>query len=263
MTQLPTYSLGYAIEQENNALLQANGMEPALMLKSAAANFPAFNTNTDPMAIITLLDQANQGACQGFALARMFQICYFLMTGQILDFSAAAAYYLSQRYDGIRGDFGSTLSGGQKVATIHGLCLAKEWAYPSRYYNVEPTPKPNYAFKLVAAKPTKDPGLIREALDLGLPVQDGITWNNEVSQTVCDNYTGRGAGGGHSTCLWLKKNGNYIRINSWGKWDGDGCNENTPKALDQQVRLSGNNHVIYAPEGMIYPDTPPIPLPTA
>lgn len=260
MADLPIHRLGYAIEQENHASLQANGMEPALMLK-AAEKFPAFNVNTNPMTIVTLLDQKNLGSCQGHALVRMLQICYFLMTGRILNFSRAAAYFLSQQYDGIRGDNGSTLSAGQKVATIHGMCLEEEWEYPSYYNPSEPTPKPHYVFKLVASKPTKDPAVIRAALDLGLPVQDGIKWNSEVSRTLCDGYTGSGPGGGHSTTLWCKKNGNYIRINSWGLWDGDGCNENTPEALDQQVRYPNNSHVIYAPEGMIYPHIEPIQLP--
>ena len=95
---------------------------------------------------------------------------------------------------------------------------------------------------------------------MGLPVQDGIKWNSEVSRTLVTSYTGRGRGGGHSTTLWGKKGRNYRRINSWGNWDGDGCNENTPSALRQQVEYPSNTHVIYAPEGMIYPDIEPVEI---
>jgi hypothetical protein len=179
------------------------------------------------------------------------------MTGRVLAFSRAAAYYLSQRKDGINGDRGSTLSGGQWVATQHGLCLEHEWRYPSQYDPREPSGI-TYKFKLVASQATQDWELIQEALDLGLPVQDGIMWNNEVSRTLVTNYTGSGAQGGHSTTLWSKSDENYRRINSWGLWDGDGCNENTPKALKQQVEHRNASHVIYAPEGMIYPEVEPV-----
>ena len=260
--ELPTYNMGYAIEEENRPLLEEQGIDPQFLLARAAENFPPFNVQNNPREIIPQINQGQQGSCQGHSLMRMFIICYYLMTGRILSFSRAAAYYLSQRKDGIKGDRGSTLSGGQWVATQHGLCLESEWKYPSEYDPREPNPKPNYDFKLVSAKPTNDPRLIREALDMGLPVQDGIKWTSEVSQSIVTNYSGRGGGGGHSTTLWLKNGENYIRDNSWGNWDGDGCNENTPRALDQQVEFGGNTHIIYAPEGMIYPELAPAKIPT-
>ncbi len=256
--ELPTYKLGYAIEQENRPALMAGGMEPRELLARAArglADVPKFNVDTHPFTLFDPLDQEQQGACQGHALALIFAICYWLCTGQVLHFSRAAAYYLSQRRDGIRGDNGSTLSGGQWVATVHGLCLEEHWPYPDRYDPTEPRGI-QYPFKLVSAQPTDDPGLVREALDMGLMVQDGIGWNGSVSRTLVTNYVG--GGGGHSTVLWTKKGPNYRRLNSWGMWDGDGCNENTPEALDQQVRWRGNTHVIYAPEQMIYPAPLPV-----
>lgn len=255
--ELPTHRLGYAIANEQKPLMMANGLDPRKMLRLAEDNKPKLNVNVHPTTLFEPLNQGNQGACQGHALAMMFVICYWLMTGRIVSFSRAAAYYLSQRKDGIRGDQGSTLSGGQWVATEHGLCLEHEWKYPASYDPREP-PGITYRFKLVASQPTQDWELIQEALDLGLPVQDGIMWNNEVSRTLVTNYTGSGAGGGHSTTLWTKSNENYRRINSWGLWDGDGCNENTPKALKQQVEHRNSSHVIYAPEGMIYPELEPV-----
>lgn len=255
--ELPTFQLGYAIAEEKPTLLASQGMDPKKMLRMAADNMPKFNVDVDPMTLFDPLNQGSQGACQGHALAMMFVICHFLMTGRILAFSRAAGYYLSQRKDGIRGDRGSTLSGGQWVATQHGMCLEEEWKYPSRYNPSEPAGV-KYRFKLVASQATSDWETIQEALDLGLPVQDGIPWNNEVSRTLVTNYTGRMAMGGHSTTIWTKKGENYRRINSWGNWDGDGCNENTPRAMQQQVEHRSASHVIYAPEGMIYPELAPV-----
>jgi len=255
--ELPIGPLGYAIELENRAEMEEKGVDPKLML-ARAGDAIKFNVNVDPMTLFNPLNQSTQGACQGHALAMIFTICYFLETGRIEFFSRGGAYYLSQKKDGINGDRGSTLNGGRYVATQHGLCLEKDWPYPSRYNPAQP-PGLSFPFKLVASKPTQDWGLIREALDMGLPVQDGIIWDNSVSRTIVTNYVGSG-GGGHSTTLWTKKDDLYRRINSWGMWDGDGCNENTANALKQQVEHRYSSHVIYAPEGMIYPDLAPVSL---
>jgi hypothetical protein len=254
--ELPTGPTGYAIEQEKRELLMAGGMEPRKMLKLASDNKPDFNVDVNPMTLFDPLNQGGQGACQGHSLALIFTICYYLATGRIEFFSRGGAYYLSQRRDGISGDRGSTLSGGQWVATEHGLCLESDWPYPSRYNPAEP-PGLRFPFKLVASQPTQDWELIQEALDLGLPVQDGIIWDSSVSRTLVTDYKGQG-GGGHSTTLWTKSGENYRRINSWGMWDADGCNENTPRAMKQQVEHRWSSHVIYAPEGMIYPETKPV-----
>lgn len=256
---LPTHRLGYAVGSEDRGYLNSAGLDPRLMLKAAREFKPSLNVNTHPMVLFDPLNQGNQGACQGHALAMMFTICYFLLTGRVEMFSRAAAYYWSQQEDGIRGDRGSTLSGGRKVAA-KGLPLESEWRYPSRYDPREPAGIQNRRrFKLVASKPTQDIEQIREALDLGLPVQDGIIWDASVSRTLSTDYRGSG-GGGHSTTLWTKKDDDYRRINSWGMWDGDGCNENTPRSLKQQVEHRYSSHVIYAPEGMIYPDLAPVNL---
>ena len=254
--ELPNGPMGYAINSENRDLMTDAGVDPVFMLRRAEENKPKFNVQSNPMVLFDPLNQQSQGACQGHSLAMMFVICYFLMTGRIEKFSRAAGYYLSQRKDGINGDRGSTLSGGMWVATTHGMCLEADWPYPDRYNPAEPQGL-KYPFKLVAAKPTRDYELISQALELGLPVQDGIIWDNSVSRTISTDYVGQG-GGGHSTTLWTKFGENFRRINSWGMWDGDGCNENTPKSLKKQVEHRYSSHIIYAPEGMIYPELNPV-----
>jgi len=254
--ELPIGPMGYAIEKESQPLLMAQGIDPEWMLDRADESKPTFQVDVDPLTLFDPLNQGSQGSCQGHSLALIFTICYFLATGRVEFFSRAAAYYLSQKKDGINGDRGSTLSGGQYVATQHGLCLEKDWPYPSRYNPAEPQGV-SYPFKMVAAQPTSDIELITRALDMGLPVQDGIIWDSSVSRTISTDYKGTG-GGGHSTTLWTKRGENYRRINSWGLWDGDGCNENTPRSLKQQVEHRYSSHVIYAPAGMIYPEQEPV-----
>src|SRR5690554_3408560 len=102
--ELPSGPRGYAIEKENRSLLAEQGMDTTKMLRLAEANAPKFNVDVDPMTLFAPLNQGGQGACQGHALAMMFVICYYLMTGRIESFSRAAGYYLSQRKDNISGD---------------------------------------------------------------------------------------------------------------------------------------------------------------
>lgn len=252
--ELPTRgALGYAIQYNNRDYLTAKGMDVRRLLTMAAETQPELDPVTDePDDLFGPYNQAQQGACQGHSLAAMFSTCFYLATGMVRHFSRGGAYYLSQKRDGLRGDVGSTLSAGMWVATQHGLCTEEDWPYPDRYNPTEPRGLA-YKYKVVASRPTKDPEEIMEALDLGLVVQDGLIWTNELERSIVTNYTGRGGVGGHSTMLWRKNTrGNYWRRNSWGKWDLDGYNENTPQALKQQILHSQSDHIIYAPAGMMY-----------
>ena len=221
-------------------------MAPELLLSQFKDNFPAFNAFSNPTDIIDIADQGNVGSCQGQSLAKCFQICYFLATGNIIEFSAMAGYILAQQYDGIRGDRGSTLSGGQKVATEHGICREKAWPYTGEYDRRVKAKE--FPFRLKSAQPTNDPAQIWSALSLGLPIQTGVAWTRELEQEIVTGYTGKSSFGGHSTTLWCGKN-----INSWGdQWLVDGCND-WSAALDKIVTHPGNTFVIYAPDEMSMP----------
>lgn len=252
---LPQGQLGYAIELERRTALEMHGDEPREMLARMRDEFPAFNTQAMPTDVFDILDQGQQGACQGHALAAIFSICFFLATGRREAFSRACGYYVAQQFDGIRGDTGSTLSAGQKVAMQHGMCLEKDWPYP-RSYN--PNSKPNgvtFPFKLSVSKPFNSAEEMEEWLQAGLPIQTGISWNNSCNKEIVDNWQA-GGGGGHSTCLWqLRPNGNGVNINSWGStWNGDGCHEWTWDSIRKMVRHSWSTFIGYAPTRMSFPE---------
>lgn len=253
--------LGYAIDNENRASLMNRGLNPMMMLQTFKAEVPAVNIDADPLSVVNVLNQGSIGSCQGQSLAKCFQICFFLKTGRVVNFSAMCGYIIAQRYDRLIGrDVGSTLSGGQRVATEHGMCLEEDWEYPSRYSANIPTA--NFPFKLRSAQPTNDPSLVLDALKLGLPVQTGMAWNSELERERVTSYTGRGAQGGHATTLWLRKDKHICHINSWGNWNGDGCSTWTEEALRQIVSYRGNTFVIYAPDGMEYPELANVTIPT-
>lgn len=198
--------------------------------------------------------------CQGHALAQVFSICYFLATGRREAFSRAAGYYLAQKRDGIRGDKGSTLSGGQWVATQHGMCLESDWPYPSRYNpGMPPSAQNKFLFKLQTTKPFKDLESMLQWLDEGLPIQIGLTWNNSCDQEVVDNYNGN-SGGGHSTVFWQRRaNKNVVNWNSWGRrWAGDGVHEWTPESIKRALASRWTVFIGYAPAGMSFPQPQPI-----
>ena len=141
-------ALGYAFEKEDHDYLNSHGEDPKLLMKRFSDSFPSFNTDANPTDILKIKNQGNVGACQGFSLSTIFQICYFLATGREEIFSAMAGYILSQRYDNLLGkDVGSTLSAGEQVATEHGLCLDVDWKFPGRYDTTIPEGI-QYPFKL-------------------------------------------------------------------------------------------------------------------
>tara|TARA_B100000085_G_C18454823_1_gene476430 strand:+ start:54 stop:839 length:786 start_codon:yes stop_codon:yes gene_type:complete len=254
MSDLPQGELGYAIEQEDFAELD-KGEEHEEMLASFRMELPEFNINIDPTDIAKVVNQGSVGSCQGQSLATIFQICFFLATGRREFFSAAAGYYLSQKKDGIRGDRGSTLSGGRWVATEHGMCLDKEWPYVARYNPREPSDV-KYVYKLKVSKPFKDADSIWAWLESGLPVQTGVRWGSEMNREVVKRASSRG--GGHSTCLWTKRGDNANNINSWGStWNGDGVQCWTKDAVAQMLR-NGGTFIGYSPAGFAYPNLEPV-----
>jgi intein/homing endonuclease len=193
--------------------------------------------------------------CQGNALAQVFSICYFLATGRHETFSRSAGYYLAQKKDGISGDKGSTLSGGQWVATQHGMCLESDWPYPQRYNPaMPPSANGKFNFKLQATKPLKDIDSVTQWIESGLPIQVGLTWNSTCDQEVVSNYSSR-SGGGHSTVFWQRRaSGNIVNINSWGtRWNGDGVHEWTIDSVKEALKARWTVFIGYAPDGMSFP----------
>lgn len=250
--------LGYAFELERRNQLEIEGNDPMRMREQFKDSFPTFNLTADPLGAIDILNQGNQGACQGHALATIFQICYFLATGRKESFSRAAAYYLSQRFDGIRTDSGSTLSGGQKVATS-GLCLEKYWPYPSRYDNREPSGL-SYPFKLKVTRPLRTVKEVTDWIDSRLPIQTGVPWNQSCQREVVDNYQALPGSGGHSTVFWLRSQAGNIKMpNSWGRdWCNDGVNEWTESSIDRVLRSRFTVLIGYAPDEMSFPEPTPL-----
>lgn len=245
--------LGYAFEDERRNYLEAHGDEPGVMLSRFADSFPKFNIEADPLGVLDVPNQGPVGSCQGQAIRQVFSSCFFLATGRKEFFSAAAGYYLSQKFDGISGDRGSTLSGGQKVATQHGMCLEKDWPYEPRYNPRQPQGI-TFPYKLKVSRPMRSVQEVLDWIDSGLPVQIGLMWNGSCNREIVDNW--QPGGGGHSTLFWLRSpRGNVRNINSWGRnWNGDGVHEWTESSIARAIAHRYTVMIGYAPDEMSFPD---------
>ena len=229
-------------------------MDPEVVLTAAKAAYPNFNPHSYEWT--ELPNQGHQGACQGHALANVFQVALVQQYGIQTLFSRAAAYYTSQKFSGIRGDRGSTLAGGQKTAES-GLCLETEWAYPSRYHNTMPdSAKGKMDFKMMGSKRVRDADLAWELLHAGVPIQTGVAWNSSFEHEICDNH--RNGGGGHSTMLFgiHEDTGNAIMHNSWKPtWHGDNRVQWTKKFFADIIKRDRHAvFVAYDPTGLEVPE---------
>ncbi len=208
----------------------------------------------DPRDVLKIENQSNQGACQGHALSSVVEWVHCIQTGDFsLQLSRAMGYYETQRLDGIRGDRGSTISGGVKLAMNTGICAETFWTYPSRYSNGRPR---NYdavlqsaaKYKIGTSLRLRSYDAIRTFLGAGLGgISIGIAWSSRVmSRAIVERYST--GGGGHAIGLFAlskrldKKGRPYVwMMNSWGsKWPANantrGWSEWAPSAVEQIMR---------------------------
>lgn len=195
---------GWAQEQEDRVYLATASAAPTY-----AGKEPEWQavTNLDPRSWTVMENQKSQGSCQGHSLSTA-QESSIVRDGQpFLQLSRGGAYYETQRIDGIRGDRGSTISGGIKLATEIGLVSEADWPYPPRYnptrpadYDELPKYKAGGFHKLTTYED------VWRHLVLFGAVSMGITWTRAIDQQVANNaglvrsYGGVG-GGGHALAI--------------------------------------------------------------
>lgn len=139
----------------------------------------------DPRQLLKVENQGGVGSCAGHSLTTNIEYIYALATGgQSIQLSRAMAYYETQRIDGIRGDNGSTISGGVKLAKSIGVCREELWPYRAVYDNRRPQ-----NFEAVKA----DAANYRIARDVRLKNYDQIR-----------AWLGSGQGGAHTGFPWSR-----------------------------------------------------------
>lgn len=136
-------------------------------------------------------NQGGVGACQGYGLIHCVEYLYAVLTGQIVQLSPMYAYLLSQFFDGIRGDRGSTLSGGTKALMQMKLCLLSEYprerSYPSNGYKDIPQSAIDAAkagpFQTVRTVRFRDAGESRAFIgSMAGIIQTGTAWPEQMAR---------------------------------------------------------------------------------
>lgn len=210
----------------------------------------------DPRSFHQVEGQGNQGACQGHDISSCVEHCYHIATGEVVQFSRAHGYYGTQRIDGIRGDRGSTISGGVALAK-RGIVLEEVWPYPSSYDPTPPKPWSEIdelakAFQIRVHKVMQSYADMFNWLATGQGgLSTGTTWGfNPNAEGIVEHWSN--PGGGHATAvlgysqrkdsagrhyLWL--------LNSWTKrWGNQGWAEVAPSAWDTVFARDGNAVII-------------------
>lgn len=188
-------------------------------------------------------NQKQLGACAGFSRSTVAELCYWLATKSVIQFSPMFCYITGQMIDGINGDRGSTISGHLKAAKQYGHCLEETMKYTGVYSRNIPqaayTEGLNFqclngskltAYKDVAAYIAQGTGAVM--MGVIMTRQNGPV----IEKWSFD-------GGGHGM-PWVDiserrdRNGNpyLLRPNSWGTtWGDDGWQEDSPYAVEQII----------------------------
>jgi C1A family cysteine protease len=211
----------------------------------------------DPRKVMRVENQGSQGACQGHAISSVVEWCHCIATGNAgLQLSRAYGYYETQRLDGIRGDRGSTISGGVKLAMGAGIPEEKFWPYPRGYNSRRPKDfesclKNAKQYRIKTKRRITTYEGARAFLGSGQGgITIGIGWSSRVmSKAVVESF--KSGGGGHAICLMsLSKRKDRAgdpflwMCNSWGtRWGNGGWSEWSPKAV-RQILASGRTTAI-------------------
>jgi C1A family cysteine protease len=248
---------GFFLSEESRNWLWTN----ATHLLSALPEAEDYPEEIDPTNWLRIENQQQQGSCQGHSLSSNLEGAYYKATGGVIQFSRQAAYIWSQQESGIRGDRGSTVSGGVKAAMNIGLCREELWPYSGRYVTSPPSgdtagckaDAANYKISGFTPLDSYDGALKFLRSGLGF-LHTGFGWDNsmdrQASSGVIENWGG-GRGGGHSVCFpgyskRIDSQGRpYLRLfNSWDtRWGHNGQVEVSPSWFDAMCH-SNNSEVV-------------------
>jgi len=246
---------GYPIELEDREYIA--GLPPENNVLAMRGTYNEVRLDVRSLAIVE--NQASQGACAGHSLSSVLEWIYVVIRGEAKWFqlSRAMGYYEAQRINNIRGDRGSTISAGVKLAKNTGLCREELWRYPSAYnparpanYNDVLADAANYKVGSETAITTYEG--YRTFLGAGLGgIHQGIGWNSTVNRKLVESYSTNGRDGGHSICALClstrvdSKGDPYAWIlNSWNNnWGQNGWAEWSPNAIRQMLRYQHTTFV--------------------
>lgn len=202
--------LGWLHEEEDEDWLDSlpQGLPFASGDYKPVAAFPHYKP---PSEWIKVEDQNGFGSCQGHALSSCVEISYYFETGQEIQLSRWYAYVRSQLEDGIKGDRGSTISAGGRVAMKYGLPREEFLPYPKKYSQRVPREADDDAvhYRVANAVRLHTYDEITDFVAAGLGGVDmGVRW---------------GRGGHAIAVVEVNPDGSWKLLNSWSeRWGNKG-----------------------------------------
>lgn len=238
---------GYPIELEDREFIRSLPNESPVLAMRGTFN----EIRLDAKQILKVESQARQGACAGHSLSSIMEWIYAIATGgDRIQLSRAMAYYETQKLDGIRGDNGSTIGGGTKLAKSVGVCREDLWKYPVNYNPARPAnwneiQKDAENYKIETSIRITSYDGYRTFLGAGLGgVHGGWNWNSTMEKKVVEVFQPTNRDGGHSEagiCLSTREDSQgrpYIWIlGSWAATFAQaGWQEFSPTCIQQMLK---------------------------
>lgn len=269
---------GYAIAEERREEL-ARTSTPAkfAMMGELPERVDPRKHKKAGLGFLKVENQGSIGSCQGNALTECGEYCYMIATGLVIQFSRMFAYLISQMYDRIKGDRGSTLDGGSKCASEVGFLLESEGPYPSKYpgwgWVTDKMKRSAARFKLKTHTIIRVEQKVRAFIGSGIGIVEiGIPWNGscEPDKDGCITRWRGGRGGGHAVVLCgyvpdsdvgrkSSKGYWYLLKNSWSRrWGINGYAYVDPACVESM--LGDRITVFVGRSDMETPEPRPIPV---
>lgn len=269
---------GYPLEAEKREQLEATQTHALLtMSRDLPLRVDPRRHEKASIGFLQVENQGSIGSCQGNSLTECAEFCYMVATGKVIQFSRMFAYIISQMFDRIKGDRGSTLSGGSRAAKDVGFCTEDVGPYPRQYpgwsYVTDAMKQVAKRFKLRTHTLLRSVEATKQFIGSGIGiVQIGISWNNSCNpdRNNCIRRYSAGGGGGHAVviCGYVpdadvgqrSTEGYWFLLkNSWSRrWGDKGYAYVDPAALGQMIR--GRHSVFVGRSDMDTPQPRPIPV---
>jgi hypothetical protein len=199
---------------------------------------------------IKIEDQGPISSCGGNSLTSCGEVCERNehRGSQYRQFSRMAAYQISKRRDGIRGDGGMTIDSGVWYATQHGFALESDYPYPARYPGDNIPPQAfGKEFTVENARRIRDVASFMQWLTTNQgPIFIGMRWTKwcdnerDFIRTFLGPQRNDQHGGGHAVMFygWTTNNVGVCPIvwNSWStRWGNQGRKAVFPLALQEML----------------------------
>jgi len=203
---------------------------------------------TNPEGLLQTEDQQRTNSCVGHGGSSAVERCLFLASGRNDQLSRWYAYIQSQRFAGIRGDNGSTITAMVRVARELGVCREDLLPFPGSYVTSIPDGCNEDAARFKIQTAMKLESITDDQLFLGKNIGAmiiGVNWTASFDEhpTLIERFVS-GRGGGHCVCIpflspRVDQNGDHYAwlLNSWGlRWGKNGWKEISPQARTQLYR---------------------------